>query len=445
MTTTITLLGHTWVLASVSVAVLSITFMAVLIVFRVPIGIAMILAGLIGGAGIVGWPAALGFLSTEAMTKLSSPDTAVAPMFLLMGQLATVSGLSGDLYRLGYACVGHVRGGLAMATIAGCGFFGAICGSAAATTATFTRVALPEMLNRNYSRPLACGVISAGGCLGTLMPPSVPLVLYAIMAEQFILELFLAAFIPAFLFIFLLFATIWLRCLINPDAGPPGQRQSAKEVLAAFKQGFAGIFLLVTVLGGIYGGVFTVNEGAAVGCILALIFALARGAMTFETTIFTIRHSVVAIGMIYIILIGAGVFNYLVALTQVSSVLIQAVADAGWTNWMVLLFLISTYVLLGTVFDEVAAMLITLPLVIPLILDMGYSLVWWGIVNMVIINLGQTTPPIGLNLFVVHGLTGEKFSVLYRGILPFNGAMLVLLAILMIWPDIALFLPRALM
>ncbi|MDR2503031.1 MAG: TRAP transporter large permease [Deltaproteobacteria bacterium] len=428
-----------------TLAIFGIAGMFALIILRVPIGIAMCVAGLAGCAAIIGRPAAMSFLSTEVMAKFSSPDTAVAPMFLLMGNLATISGLSGDLYRLAHVCVGHFRGGLAMATVAGCGFFGAICGSSAATTATFTSVALPEMINRNYSKYLATGVIAAGGCLGTLVPPSVPLVLYAVMTGQFIVELFMAAFIPAMLCILLFFVTVWLICLVNPQAGPAGQRRSAMEVLDAFKKSWAAILLLLGVLGGIYAGIFTVNEGAAVGCVLSLIFAVIRKAINRKTIGAIIKDTVVAMGMIYIIMIGAGIFGYFIALSGIAQVTVDAITAAGMPNWLIITLLMFVYFIMGAIFDCLAAMLITLPLVVPIITGMGYSLVWWGIVNMVIINIGQISPPIGLNVFVLKSLSGYNLGLLYRGVAPFMLAAIALLAVLIAWPHVVLFLPTLLM
>jgi len=424
---------------------LGILFMFVLILLHVPIGISMIVVGLLGFGTISGFGSAASILSSEIINKISSPDQLVLPLFLLMGSFASVAGLSGDIYQLANATVGHRRGGLAMGTVVGCGFFGAICGSSAATTATFSRVSLPEMTSRNYSRTLATGCIAAGGCLGTLVPPSVPLVIYGVMTEQFIVSLFAAAIIPSVLCVILFIIAIYVYARLFPEVAPAGKKVPFGEILRTVRRCWGAILLIIAVLGGIYGGIFTVDEGAAVGAGLSLVFVVIRRALSRENAWEIIRETVVSTGMIYMIMIGAGVFGYFITVSQLPGYLVNLINQANVPNWLTLVLLLTIYLILGSVFDTLAAMLITLPFVIPIITDMGYSLIWWGLMNMMIIELGVLTPPIGLNIFVIHGVSKEPLSIIYRGVVPFIIVLLIELALLAVFPGLVTYLPDMLM
>ncbi len=432
-------------MSPILIGFLGIVFMFVLILFQVPIGISMIVVGLLGFGVLAGFGSAASILSTEFISKISSTDNLVLPLFLLMGTFSSVAGLSGDIYRLANAVIGHRRGGLAVGTVVGCGFFGAICGSSAATTATFSRVSLPEMTSRNYSRPLATGCIAAGGCLGTLVPPSVPLVIYGVMTEQFIVSLFVAAIVPAVLAVILFLLAIVVYARIFPEAAPAGARTPIREMLLTLRKCWGAVVLVIAVLGGIYGGIFTVNEGAAVGAGLSLIFVIIRKALTKENAWEIIRETVVSTGMIYMIMIGAGVFAYFITVSQLPAYLVTMINQANVPNWLTLMLLLLVYLILGSVFDTMAAMLITLPFVVPIIQDMGYSLIWWGMMNMMIIELGILTPPIGLNIFVIHGVSKQPLSVIYRGVVPFIVVLLLELVILAVFPGLVTYLPDLLM
>ncbi len=427
------------------IAGLGLLCMFLLILLRVPVAIAMAAIGVVGFGLLAGWPAAIGLLSTEFMNKFSSPDMAIVPMFLLMGSLATVAGLSSDIYRFANALIGHIRGGLAMATVLGCGLFGAVCGSTTATTATFVRVAMPEMLSRGYGRALTVGTIAAGGGLGMLVPPSINMVIYAVMAEQFIIELFMAAFLPAAICIILFCLTVAVVVRLDAKAGPAGRRESAAVVWAMAKRAWVVLLLLIVVLGGIYTGIFTVNEAAAIGCFFTLIAAIARRAINRKTILELLRDTVISSCMVYMILIGASVFSYFVTITHVPQALISAITELEVPHWAFFLILMIVYIILGSIFDCMAAMLITLPLVMPIIVDMGYSLVWWGIVNMAIINIGQISPPIGLSIFVVQGLTGTDVATLYRGVFPYVVSSIIFLIVVLAFPWLSLVVPSILM
>jgi tripartite ATP-independent transporter DctM subunit len=428
----------------VSIGLIGIGVMFLLIILQVPIGISMGVSGVVGFGLIVGFAPAIGNISTEVSYTIASMDLAVIPMFLLMGSFATVAGLSANMYGLAYAFVGHRRGGLGISTTVACGFFGAICGSSPATAATFGRVAFPEMVKRRYSPAFATGCIAAGGTLGTLVPPSVIMIIYAVMTEEFILELFVAAVIPALLEIATYMVTILIYARIFPDAAPGGPRMDFSQRLNALREGWSALFLVIIIIGGIYGGIFTVNEAAAFGAVLSLLFAFCSRNLTLEKFLGAIKEAAVTTGMIYTIIIGAGLFTYFITVTHMPEILASAISSWDVPKFVVLLTLLIVYLLLGSVFDTVAAMLITLPFVLPIIVGMGYSPIWWGIMNVVIIETGMITPPIGLNVFVLHGITGVPLSTIYKGTVPFVLADIFRVALMAFFPAIVLWLPEVL-
>jgi tripartite ATP-independent transporter DctM subunit len=426
----------------VTVAGLGIAVMFILILLHVPIGISMIVVGSVGFGLLSGYGPAISILETEPSDVISNVDLAVIPLFLLMGNFATTAGLSADIYKLAYAFFGHRRGGLALSTIAGCGFFGAICGSSPATAATFGRVALPEMLRRKYAPDFATGSIAAGGTLGSLVPPSVILVIYAVMAEEFIIELFIAAVVPAIISIASYFVAIAIYVRMKPHAGPAGPRMPWSERFKTLYQSWGVVFILVVVVGGIYGGVVTVTEAAALGAILSFFFALGRRKLTVEGFWRALTGTATTTAMIYVIIIGGNVFSYFVTVSNMPDVIVTAIGNWHVPTPLILLVLLIVYLILGSVFDTVAAMLVTLPFVLPLITNMGYSPVWWGIVNVVVIEIGMITPPIGLNVFVLQGVARTiPLAVIFRGIVPFLCADIVRLTILVVFPSLMLWLP----
>ena len=417
----------------------------VLILAQVPIGIAMIIVGVVGYALQGGWGPALTILASEPAGLLSSVDLATVPLFLLMGTFASAAGFSADIYRAAAAFLGHRRGGLAYATIGGCAAFGAVCGSSTATAATFAKAALPEMLRRGYADGFSAGTIAAGGTLKSLIPPSIVMILYCIVARTFIFDLFVAAIVPALLAIALNLAAIWVVVRLEPDVAPRGGRAALEERVAALKGAAPVLALMAAVFGGLYSGVFTVNEAASVAAVLALVFAFARGRLDRQSLWRGLRESAAATAMIYLIIIGASVFTYTMTLARVPEALIGAIGGLAVPPVAIVLFLLVAYLVLGAVFDEIAAMLITLPFVLPIIEKLGYDPVWWGIVNVVVVELGMIIPPIGIIVFVLHGLAPHiALRTIYRGVLPFIVADLVLLGLLTLVPDIALALPRAL-
>jgi tripartite ATP-independent transporter DctM subunit len=417
----------------------------VLILAQVPVGIAMIIVGVVGYALQAGWAPALTILASEPSGLLASVDLATVPLFLLMGTFASAAGFSADIYRAAAAFLGHRRGGLAYATIGGCAAFGAVCGSSTATAATFAKAALPEMLRRGYAEGFTTGTIAAGGTLKSLIPPSIVMILYCIVSRTFIFDLFVAAVVPALLAIALNLAAIWVVVRLDPSVAPLGERAAVQERRAALKGAAPALVLMAAVFGGLYSGIFTVNEAASVAAVLSLAFAVARGRLDRASLFRGLRESASATAMIYLIIIGASIFTYTMTLARVPEALIGAIGGLAMPAIAIVAFLLVAYLILGAVFDEIAAMLITLPFVLPIIEKLGYDAVWWGIINVVVVELGMIIPPIGIIVFVLHGLAPHiALRTIYRGVLPFIVADLVLLALLTLVPDIALALPRAL-
>lgn len=425
------------------VAILGVMF--ALMALHVPIGFAMAFAGFLGTGFLLGWKPAVTLFGSVPTELMTNNELATIPMFLAMGSLAGASGMSTDLYRLFNAFVGHYRGGLAIATVGGCGGFAAVCGSSVATAATFMRIAYPEMKRQGYSDELATGCIAAGGTLGILIPPSVLLILYALLTEQFILALFVAGIFPGLLAILLYVSAVLLHTRLRPEAGPAAQRVRWSGRIAVLRQAWRVLVLVAVVSGGIYGGFFTVNEAAAVGVCLAFVFGIPRGILRLAVLRGVLAETASTTVMIFVIIIGATIFSKFIALTQLPETLVREIMALGLSTWLVVLVLLAMYLVLGCIFDSVAAMVITLPVVFPLIVGLGFDPVWWGIINIMVIEIGMITPPIGINVFVIQGMAPQiPMRTIFAGVTWFFVSDLVRLAAVTIWPQISLWLPAAL-
>lgn len=430
-------------MSPILLASLAIAAMFVLILLYVPIGIAMASVGIIGFGLLTSFGSGFSLLASETAINLSSMDLAVIPLFVLMGNFAAASGISTDMYNLANAFLGHRRGGLAMATIGGCGLFGAVCGSSVATTATFGRVALPEMIKRGYAPTLATGCIAGGGTLGALVPPSIILVIYAVLAEQFIIDLFIAAIFPAILTIILYFIATSVYVRIKPLAGPARPKMSWSERGKMVNKSWGAIILIAAIGIGIYGGIFTVTEAAALGAILSFLLALIRRKMTLFLFWEALTGTAVTTGMIYMILIGSNVFNYFIVISHLPDTLATGIIESGWHPFYIFFLLLLVYIILGSIFDTVAALVITLPFVLPLIIAMGYSPVWWGIINVVVVEIGMITPPMGINVFLLQGIVRDyPLSTIFKGIIPYICADITRLTLLVLFPFFSVWLPN---
>lgn len=428
------------------IVILGLVGMFVLIALHVPVGVAMAATGVICYAVMEGnWSQAFSLLKTESASALSSLELGVIPLFLLMGGFATASGMSGDIYRMAQAFLGHRRGGLALATIGACAGFGAVSGSSIATAATMTRVALPEMLSRGYSPKLAAGSVAAGGSLGMLIPPSILMVLYAVLTEQSVLSMFAAAVVPGILAVALYLIAIAIYVRLHPESGPTTIRETWRARARATAQSWRVVILAIVVSGGIYGGIFTVNEAAGVGAGLAFLFYFSGGGRSRASLIEVLGDTAATTAMLFLIIVGAATMSYFVTISGAPGMLVAWMQAQNLPPLVVIGALAVVFLIIGSIFDTTAGMVITLPFVYPLVIGMGFDPVWWGIIMIVLIETGMITPPIGLNVFVLHGMVKEiSLGTIFRGIVPFFIADIVRLAILILFPGLVLWLPNAL-
>jgi len=416
----------------------------VLLLLYVPLAAALGLLGVLCAGLMIGLDPALSVLGNESVQFLTNAQVAVVPMFLMMGSFAVVAGMAEDVYDLAHALFAQFRGGLALATIGGCGGFGALTGSSLATVATIGRVALPEMTARGYSPAIATGCIAAGGTLGALVPPSIPLIFYAFLTETSIGQLFIAAVVPAAIAIAFYMIAILVYVRFVPSAAPPrSARTDWKAVGRAARKAWGALLLFAFVLGGIYGGVFTETEAAAVGAAGAFVFALARGRMNRESFAQVMGETTATTALLYLIIFGVLTFSFSMGVTGLPQRMTALFQGLDWTPLAVLLLLLAVYIALGCIMDSNTVMFVTIPIVTPLISAMGYDLVWWGIINLVALETGLITPPFGIHLFVLKSIVGANvpLTTVYRGVMPFVAADLAKLALLMLFPALALWLP----
>jgi len=409
-----------------------------------PVASVMGLMGLVGTALFLGWRPAWSVLSSETVGFLTNPQVAALPLFLLMGSFAMVAGLSDDVYRLARAVLGRLRGGLALATVGGCAGFGAVTGSSLATVATFGRISLPQMTAAGYAPHLAAGTVAAGGTLGALIPPSAPIILFALLTEASIGQLFVAAIVPGLLAAALYMLTIALVVRMDPRAAPAPTPRAPGERRAALAKAGPVTVLFGTVIGGLYAGVFTATESAAVGAIGAFLMALWRGKLSRDRILEVMGETTAITAMIYLLIFGALTFSFFVGASQLPETLTRWVGSLDMTPLLVIAMLLVLYLLLGSVMDSFAVMIITVPIVTPLILGMGYDLIWWGIIMLVVVETGLITPPFGINLFVIRSVQPDmKLTTVFRGALPFVLSDFLRLALLVLFPALVLWLPMS--
>ena len=414
-----------------------------LLLLRVPIGAAMGLVGVGGFALMVRTGPALNLVGLSPIRTATEYSLALIPMFILMGSLATASGLSAELYRASNAWIGHRRGGLAMATIAACGGFAAICGSSVATAATMTKVALPEMKRYGYPDTLATGSIAAGGTLGILIPPSIVLAIYGILTEQDIGKLFVAGVVPGVLALLLYLVTVRLYVQFSRQDVPVQEVASWKERFEASRGLWAVLLLFGFVIGGIYGGVFTPSEAAGMGATGVLIIGLVRRRLDWKTVFRCLVDSIQVSASIFFILIGALLFGYFLTATQapqkIATLLLALDLGAYGTLILILLF----FLILGCVLDAMAMIVLMIPIIFPVVLQLGFDPIWFGVIIVMTVELGLITPPVGMNVFVLNSLAKEvPLQRIFAGVMPFVLMDVFRLALLVAFPALVLFLPN---
>jgi tripartite ATP-independent transporter DctM subunit len=410
---------------------------------RVPMAFAMGIVGFAGFAYKVNFNAAASMLAQITYETGLAYTLSVIPLFILMGNFVVRARMSEELYHAAYTFLGHRRGGLAMSTIVACGGFGAICGSSIATAATFSKVAYPSMRKYGYKDSLASAAIAAGGTLGILIPPSVIMVIYGIMTETNIGKLFIAGILPGIACAALLcLAVAWITWR-DPAAGPPAARAGWPERLGAVKHVWPVVLLFAGVIGGIYGGVFTATEGAGIGAGGAFLFALARRALTWRTLIEVLVESAATTSMIFMILIGALLFANFINYTSMPADLKNFITQFDARPWMVVAAMCVVYVVLGSAMEELSMILLTVPLFFPVVTGLGYDPLWFGVVVVVVVQIGLISPPVGMNIFVVRTLLRHiSIATIFRGVWAFTVAQCILLALLIAVPEMATYLPQ---
>lgn len=407
-----------------------------------PIGFAMGIAALAGMGFLLDFDAALALLGQTAYETGITYDLSVLPMFVLMGYLASGAGLSETLYRSCNTWLGHRRGGLALATIGGCGAFAAICGSSLATAATMSQVALPEMRRYRYDDGLATGALAAGGTIGILIPPSVLMVLYGLLTETSISHLFLAGIVPGILLVALFMAAIAVVTHLKPELGPRGERADMRARLLALRDIWPTALLFALVIGGIYTGVFSPSEAAGIGAIGAFVISLLNGTASRDLVLNALVETAKTTAMIFTILIGAILFNNFLILASVPSLIADWIDGLNLGSTAVLIVILLIYVALGCALDSLAMVLLTIPIFFPIVMALGYDPVWFGIIVVMVVELGLITPPIGINVFIIKGIAADvPLERIFVGVLPFVVALVVLIALLVAMPQIALWLP----
>jgi C4-dicarboxylate transporter DctM subunit len=424
------------------IGILGILCMFILLAFRMYIGMAMALVGFIGLCALVGVDAGISILGITPLAEGSSYTLSVIPLFVLMGQFAFISGISADIYKTVYAWMGHLKGGLAMATVMACAGFAAVCGSSLATGATMGMVAIPEMDKYKYDPRLSTGCVAAGGTLGILIPPSIGFIIYGILTEESIGKLFMAGLLPGVLLAALFIGAIFIQCRLNPQMGPEGECSSWRQRLRSLAGTWGMLFLFLVVMGGIYLGVFTPTEAAGVGAFGAFFIALVKRKLTFTTLIQCLRQTGNTTAMIFLIIIGANIFSTFLGLAQIPMGLADFISGLALPRFVILAGILLVYILLGCVMDCYAIMILTVPIIFPLIQAMQFDPIWFGVLMVIVLEVGLITPPVGLNVFVLKAAAPEvPLAVIFRGILPFLAAAVVAIVLLTMFPQIALLLP----
>jgi tripartite ATP-independent transporter DctM subunit len=426
------------------IAVAGFAGLFVLIALRVPIGFAMGIAGVAGFAAVNGLKPGLNLLMNSPLRTASDYTLSVIPMFVLMGVFASASGMSRELFRANRAWFGHMRGGTAISTILACGGFAAINGSSVATAATMTSVALPEMRKAGMHPGLASGTIAAGGTLGIMIPPSVTMLLYGILTEQDIARLFMAGVLPGCLGILFYVIVVRLIAAWRPELCPVGERTGMAERLASLKDIWATLLLFAVIIGSIYGGLVTVTEAAGLGATGAFVIGVLRRRLSVASVMDCLVEALRTTASIFVIAIGAYLFGYFLTVTQTTQAMTAYLVDLPIGPYGTLALILLAYILLGAVMDELAIILLTVPIIFPVIVSLGFDPIWFGVIIVMTVTLGLITPPVGMNVFVINSIARDvPLTTIFRGVAPFIAADVVRLVVLCAFPWLSLVIPNS--
>jgi C4-dicarboxylate transporter DctM subunit len=425
-----------------TIGIIGILVLVVLLYSKMPVGFAMGFLGLIGFSYVVNFDAGLNLLARDVWDVFSSYNLTVIPLFVFMGQIAFHAGISRRLYDSAYVLLGHRRGGLAMTTVGACAAFSAICGSTNATAATMATVALPEMKRYGYDMGLATGTVAAAGSLGILIPPSVIFIVYGILTEQSIGKLFAAGILPGILLCFLFLLTIHLRVMKNPSLAPPGPKSSVREKFRSFAGILETLLLFALVMGGIFFGLFTPTEAAAVGAFMTLLIAMIRKQLYWKGFIQSLADSTKISCMIMVIVTGAVIFGHFMAITRIPYLLADYVSSLPLPPHAIIGVIILVYLVGGCFMDALAMIMLTIPIFFPVVQTLGFDPIWFGVVIVLITEMGVITPPVGINVYVVYGVARDvPLAKIFRGVFPMLISLLVCNLLIILFPQIALWLP----
>ncbi len=420
--------------------------MLLLFMTRMPVAYVMTLVGFVGFSLLISFKGGFNLLSRSIYDAFSSYSLATIPLFILMGQLAFNSGISRRLYDTAYHFLGHIRGGLAMATVSACTAFGAVCGSSPATAATMTTVGIPEMKRYGYADSLAAGAVASGGGLGMVMPPSVVLIIYGVLTEQSIGALFVAGILPALLITVLFIVAIALQCWLSPELGPAGEKFTMAERLRSLVGLLDTLLIFLLVIGGMFFGWFTPNEAASVGVLGVLAISVLKRQLTWKAFVNSCYETLRTSCMVLFLVAGAGVFGKFLAVTRIPFNVATWVASFDLPSFAVMALIIAIYFLGGCFMDALALIMLTIPVFFPVVSSLGYDPIWFGVIIVLVTQIGVITPPVGINVYVVYGMSQKiapsiTLEAIFKGILPFLAAIIAGIALLFVFPQIILLLP----
>jgi len=425
-----------------TIGFLGIIALFALLIIRIPVAFAMFVVGFFGIIALDSSRAAFGLLASEAFTLASSPQLIVVPLFILMGNVASVTGMSRRLYDAAYALIGEFRGGLASATVIGCGGFAALSGSSVASALTMGKVALAEMDRYDYDPRLSTGVVAAGGTLGILIPPSTGFVIYAILTEQSIGRLFLAGVLPGILMLLLFIVAIMVICTIRPGFGPAGPSTTFPQKLRALAGALPIVGVIFLTIGGIYGGFFSPVEASAVGAGIVIVIGVLQRSLSLRQFWEAAKDSVTTTATVMLILIAAHLIDPFIALSHIPDAVGEFIIGFGLGKIGTLILILSIYLVLGCFLEGFAMLVLTLPIFFPIILEMGIDPIWFGVLVVLALEMGLISPPVGLNVFIVKSVAPKvPLADIFRGVVPFWGMMVVAIGILIAFPQISLILP----
>ncbi len=432
-------------MSEVTIGIIGLSVVLILFLTGIELAFAMALVGFIGFSYLVSFKAGLNLLAKDFFDVFTSYGFTVIPLFVLMGQIAFNAGVAKKLYDAAYRFIGHIPGGLAMATVAGATVFKAICGSSPATAATFASVAVPEMDRYNYDKKLSTGTVATVGTLGILIPPSVTLIVFGIITEQSIGKLFLAGIVPGLMIAFFFIFTIYIWCRMNPALGPKGERSTWKQRLAALPEVLwvVGVFLLV--IGGLIYGFFTPTEAGSIGTFAVLLLSVLKRDIGFKGYIKSVIESLRTACMVLMLIAGSAVLGHFLTRTKIPMIAVDWIISLPLSPDVIMIIISVVYLIGGSFIDDLAFMILATPIFYPAIIKLGYDPIWFGMIIAITVMVGVVIPPVAINVFVVRAITKQPFSVIYSGVYPFLISLVVCAVLLFIFPQLATFLPSVLM